>query len=223
MGTLAVRCGVVALLFTAVHVAAGATQDKGEDKAKTWTVKLAEGARDVRNIEPKNGEQVQIILTGTPSKSDVDLYVFDPDGKEVGRDASIGPDGFVNFQASKPGKYKVELRNVGTGANTSTVLVDTVAAPPATWTVEMAAKKRYTRAVLLTKGQKVVAKLTGKNPKSDVDLFVFYGVRTVGQDISIGPNGMVEFTAEEAGVYRFTIRHASGEADVSTVEVRVAK
>jgi Bacterial pre-peptidase C-terminal domain len=212
---------VVAVMCSLVHFAGPrcAEQDKGEDKDKTWTVKLAEGARDVHTIEPKKDELVQVILTGT-TKSDVDLYVFDPDGKEVAKDDSIGPDGFVAFKATKPGKYKVEVRNLGPGANTSTVLVDTVPAPPATWTVEMPAKKKYTRAVLLKQGQQVVATLTGKNAKSDVDLFVLFGNKSVGEDTSVGPNGKVEFTAKEAGVYRIVIHNISRQADVSTVEVR---
>lgn len=221
MRPFAVWAGMLSVLAFVVPIASlgSAAQDKGEDRDKTWTVKLAEGARDVHNIEPKKDELVQVILSGT-TKSDVDLYVFDPDGKEVGKDDSIGPDGFVTFKASKPGKYKVELRNVGLGANTSTVLVDTVPAPPTTWTVEMPAKKRYTRAVLLKQGQQVVAILTGKNAKSDVDLFVLFGNKAVGEDTSVGPNGKVEFTAKEAGVYRIVIHNISRQADVSTVEVR---
>jgi hypothetical protein len=87
----------------------------------------------------------------------------------------------------------------------------------------MPGKKRYSRAVLLKKGQKVVAKLTGKNKDSDVDLFVFYGKKTVGKDTSPGPNGKVEFIAEDSGVYTITIHNDSKVADVSTVEVRAAK
>ena len=30
-------------------------------------------------------------------RSDVDVFVFDPDGKEVAKDESVGPDGFVTF------------------------------------------------------------------------------------------------------------------------------
>jgi hypothetical protein len=184
-------------------------------------VKLAEGAHDARTIESKSGDHVQIIMTGT-MKSDVDLFVFDPDGKEVAKDASPGADGFVAYKAEKPGKYKVELRNLGPGANTSTVLVDTVPVPPTSWTIEMPAKKRYTRAVLLTKGQKVVAKLTGKNAKSDVDLFVVYENKLVAKDDSVGPNGRVEFTAAASGMYRVVIRNVSATGDVSTVEVRAS-
>jgi hypothetical protein len=222
MQALAVRLGIVAVLLAAVPLASIARQDKGEDKRKTWTVKLAEGSRDLRDIDPKEGEHVQVILTGI-TKSDVDLYVFDPDGKEVAKDASPGPDGFVTFPATKQGKYKVELRNLGPGANTSTVLVDTVPAPPTSWTVEMPAKKRYTRAVLLKKGQNVVATLTGKNANSDVDLFVIFDNKLVGRDESKGPNGKVEFTAAQDGVHLVTIRNVSGEADVSTVEVRAGR
>jgi hypothetical protein len=215
----AVLCSLVHLGFAGSDPSAA--QDKGEDRDKTWTVKLAEGARDVHNIEPKKDELIQVILSGT-GKSDVDLYIFDPDGKEVVRDDSIGPDGFVTFKATKPGKYKVEVRNLGPGASTSTLLIDSVSAPPTTWTVEMPAKKKYTRAVLLQQGQRIVVTLTGKNAKSDVDLFVIYGNKSVGEDTSVGPNGKIEFTAKETGVYRIAIHNISRQADVSTVDVRSA-
>jgi hypothetical protein len=223
MQALAARLGIVAVLLAAVPLSGNARQDKGEDKLKTWTVKLAEGARDARTIEPKQGEYVQIILSGT-AKSDVDLYVYDPDGKEIARDNTPGPDGFVTFQVNRQGKYKVEVHNnVGLGASTSTVLVDTIPVPPTSWTVEMPAKKRYTRAVLLKPGQKVNVTLTGKNVKSDIDLFVILNNKLVGSDTSVGPNGKVEFTARETGVYYVTIRNVSSQADVSTVEVRAGK
>ncbi len=221
MKVLAVRIGIVALLLAAIPWAGLARQDRGEDKRKTWTVKLPEGARDARTIEPKEGDFVQVILSGS-AKTDVDLYVYDPDGKETARDKSPGPDGFVTFQAAKRGKYKVEVHNnVGLGAGTATVLVDTVPAPPTSWTVEMPAKKRYTRAVLLKQGQNAVATLTGKNAKSDVDLFVIYDNKLVGRDDSKGPNGKVAFSAKQDGVYLVTIRNVGDQADVSTVEVRV--
>jgi hypothetical protein len=212
---------MVALLLAAAHPSALIAQKEGEAKGTTWTVALKEGTSDVHQIEPKEGEQVQVILTGN-GKSDVDLYLFDPDGKELAKDVTPGPDGFVTFKVAKNGKHKVELRNLGPGACTSTVLVDKVGGLPATWTVQMPARRRYTRAVSLKEGQKAVAMLAGRNTKCDVDLFVIHQNKLVGEDTTVGPNGKVEFTAKSAGVYLVAIRNVSNEADVSTVEVRAA-
>jgi hypothetical protein len=210
-----VLCTLV--LFPIPCILSHAGQDKG---AKTWTVKLNEGAKDVRDIELKSGEHVQVILTGL-KKGDVDLYVYDPQGTLVAKDVTIGPDGFVVFKTEKSGKYKIEVRNLGTGDNTSTILVDTVPSPPVVWAVEMPAWRRYTRAVSLTKGTKVVVTLTGKNKKSDVDLFVIHGHTVVAKDDSVGPDGKVEFAVPESGVYQIAIRNVSREPDVSNVEVRI--
>jgi hypothetical protein len=223
MVALAVRYRQLTILLAAVVLTTDISQDKSEDKEKTWTVKLAEGARDVHPMELTLGEQIQIILTGSPYQSDVDLFIIDPEGKEVARDTSSGPDGFATFKVTKRGKYRAELRNTGRGASTATVFWDTVKEAPTSWTVEMPGKRRYSRAVLLQKGQKAVVTLTGKNPKGDVDLFVFYGRMTVGTDTSPGPNGKVEFTAEATGVYTITLHNDSRQTDVSTVEVRSAK
>ena len=54
--------------------------------------------------------------------TDVHLYVYDEDGKEIGKDDSPGPKCSVKVTPAKDGKYKFVIKNAG-GDNTVTIEV----------------------------------------------------------------------------------------------------
>jgi hypothetical protein len=67
------------------------------------------------------GKEVTATTTGE-KETDVHLFVYDPDNKEVGKDTSPGPKCDVKFTPAKDGKYKLLVRHSG-GANKVTLMV----------------------------------------------------------------------------------------------------
>ena len=68
------------------------------------------------------GKQVTATTKGD-QQTDVHLFVYDPDQKEVGKDTSPGPKCEVKFTPANEGKYKLLVRNLGPGANKVTLEV----------------------------------------------------------------------------------------------------
>jgi len=64
------------------------------------------------------GKEFEAITDGTKN-TDVNLYVYDATGKEVGKDESPGPKCSVKVTPEKDGKYKFVIKNAG-GTNTVT-------------------------------------------------------------------------------------------------------
>ena len=83
-----------------------------------------------KKIEMKDKGEVAYVLSFTAGKefeattdgtkdTDVNLYVYDQTGKEVGKDDSPGPKSSVKVTPAKDGKYKFVIKNAG-GGNTVT-------------------------------------------------------------------------------------------------------
>ena len=66
----------------------------------------------------KAGKEFEATADGTKN-TDVNLYVYDAAGNEVGKDDSPGPKCSVKVTPAKDGKYKFVLKNTG-GENTVT-------------------------------------------------------------------------------------------------------
>jgi hypothetical protein len=66
----------------------------------------------------KAGKEFEATTDGTKN-TDVNLYVYDGAGKEVGKDDSPGPKSSVKVTPDKDGKYKFVIKNTG-GENTVT-------------------------------------------------------------------------------------------------------
>ena len=83
-----------------------------------------------KKIEMKDKGEVAYLLSFTAGKefeattdgtkdTDVNLYVYDAAGKEVGKDDSPGPKCSVKVTPAEDGKYKFVIKNAG-GDNTVT-------------------------------------------------------------------------------------------------------
>ena len=68
------------------------------------------------------GKEVTATTKGD-KETDVHLFVYDEDKKEVGKDTSPGPKCEVKFTPAKAGKYKLLVQNLGPGANKVTLEV----------------------------------------------------------------------------------------------------
>jgi hypothetical protein len=97
--------------------------DEGDGtKFKSKTVEVKEKSEFAVLLSFPAGKEV-IATTGGDKKTDVHLFIYGPDNKEVGKDTSPGPDCELKFTPAKDGKYKLLVRNLGPGANKVTLVV----------------------------------------------------------------------------------------------------
>jgi len=117
------------LLIAASAVCAFAMPCSAQENVKATN--LGKGAQFTgKKIEMKDKGEVAYVLSFTAGKefeattdatknTDVNLYVYDATGQEVGKDDSPGPKSSVKVTPKKDGKYKFVIKNVG-GNNTVT-------------------------------------------------------------------------------------------------------
>jgi|SRR6516162_4198808 hypothetical protein len=122
---------MTALIIVAAAVFTLGLRTAGEHVAVT---NLGNGAEfKGKTIEMKDKGEVAYLLSFTAGKefeattdgtknTDVNLYVYDGSGKEVGKDDSPGPKSSVKVTPEKDGKYKFVITNTG-GENTVTFKV----------------------------------------------------------------------------------------------------
>jgi hypothetical protein len=122
------QMGMLAVLFTLI-VLSGA---RGGDVKPTDEGKAAEFKGKTFDLKEKG--EAAILLTCTAGKqitattkgekeTDVHLFIYAEDKKEVGKDTSPGPKCEVKFTPAKDGKFKFLVRNRGPGANKVTLEV----------------------------------------------------------------------------------------------------
>ena len=112
---LAVFCGV-----RAEEEVKPTDEGKGAD-FKGKTVEMKDKGAFAILLELPAGREVTATTKGT-KETDVHLFVYDADKKEVGKDTSPGPKCEVKFTPKKAGKFKLLVRNSG-GTNTVTLEV----------------------------------------------------------------------------------------------------
>ena len=85
---------------------------------KGTTIKIKDKGKVAYLLSFKAGKEFEATTDGTKN-TDVNLYVYDGAGKEVGKDDSPGPKCSVKVTPPKDGKYKFVITNSG-GDNTVT-------------------------------------------------------------------------------------------------------
>ena len=85
---------------------------------KGRTIKLKDKGEVAYLLSFKAGKEFEATTDGTKN-TDVNLYVYDEAGKEVGKDDSPGPKCSVKVTPEKDGKYKFVITNAE-GDNTVT-------------------------------------------------------------------------------------------------------
>jgi len=120
---------ITRLMIAATAVFALATLCPAQENAKATN--LGKGSQfKGKKIEMKDKGEVAYVLSFVAGKefeattdgtknTDVNLYVYDATGKEVGKDDSPGPKCSVKITPEKDGKYKFVITNAG-GDNTVT-------------------------------------------------------------------------------------------------------
>jgi hypothetical protein len=121
------RVGMLAAVFTlAVLCGVRAEEVKPTDEGKAAefkgkTVAMKDKGAFAILLAFSAGKEVAATTKGD-KETDVHLFVYDPNQKEVGKDISPGPKCEVKFTPAKDGKYKLLVRNSG-GANKVTLEV----------------------------------------------------------------------------------------------------
>jgi hypothetical protein len=119
-------CGLAVAFLLAVLLGARA-EDKVPDggkaeKFKGKTFELKEKGKAKITLTFPAGKKAKLTIK-SKKESDINLFVYDADGKEVAKDDSPGPSCEVEFTSKEGGKYTIEVVNKGPGANSSTLKV----------------------------------------------------------------------------------------------------
>jgi hypothetical protein len=88
--------------------------------AQTKPVKIGEDGNHTLDVNLAEGKWSAVWVFGK-SATDVDVFVFDPDGNEIAADEHVSKDAFVSFLPKSSGSYRIEVRNLGPGENECTV------------------------------------------------------------------------------------------------------
>jgi hypothetical protein len=79
---------------------------------KGKTIKMKDKDQVGYVLSFKAGKEFEATTDGTKN-TDVNLYVYDQAGKQVGKDDSPGPKSSVKITPEKDGKYKFVITNTG--------------------------------------------------------------------------------------------------------------
>jgi hypothetical protein len=111
----------VVALVSRTTVGAVKPTDEGEGtKFQGKTVEMKEKGEFAVLLSFPAGKEV-VATTDGKKKTDVHLFIYDAEKKEVGKDTSPGPKCEVKFTPAKEGKFKLLVHNVGPGANQVTL------------------------------------------------------------------------------------------------------
>jgi hypothetical protein len=122
LSAMAALCAILALSAArAADVKPSIAGNAEEFKGKKYEVE--EKGKTAVTLDFPADKEATITVHGD-KKTDVYLFVFDEDGKQVAKDDSPGPDCEVKLTPKKAGKYTLEIRNLGPGATTAALKVD---------------------------------------------------------------------------------------------------
>ena len=113
----------LAFMFALVTLSAAREHGKSTDLGsgtnfKGKKIEMKDKGEVVYVLSFKAGKEFEATTDGTKN-TDVNLYVYDEAGKQVGKDDSPGPTCSVKVTPAKDGKYKFVITNKG-GENTVT-------------------------------------------------------------------------------------------------------
>jgi hypothetical protein len=117
--TLVFMFGLVALSGAREH---GKSSDLGNGADfKGKKIEMKDKGKVAYVLSFKAGKEFE-ATTDASKNTDVNLYVYNEAGKQVGKDDSPGPKSSVKVTPPKDGKYKFVIKNTG-GDNTVTFAV----------------------------------------------------------------------------------------------------
>ncbi len=121
LGALAVVLALAVLCMARAEEVQPTDEGKAEDfKGKTFDLK-AKGEAAIL-LSCTAGKEL-VATTKGEKETDVHLFIYSADNREVGKDTSPGPKCEIKFTPAKSGKYKLLVRNLGPVANKVTLEV----------------------------------------------------------------------------------------------------
>lgn len=127
MNSLMTRLVTAALASLALAAVCSAQEDVkatslgNAAQFKDKTIKMKDKGQVAYALSFKAGKEFEATTDGTKN-TDVNLYVYDQAGKQVGKDDAPGPKSSVKITPETDGKYKFVITNTG-GENTVTFKV----------------------------------------------------------------------------------------------------
>jgi len=195
-------------------------------------------------FEIKEKSEVAILLpfatgevtatTNGDKQTDVHLFIYDEDNKEVGKDTSSGPTCEVKFTPMKKGTFKLLVKNEGPGSNKVTLDVKTPEgddksaegskdAAAKTMVFEINEKSEVAVFLPFLAGKEETVTTKG-DKQTDVHLFVHDGDnQEVGKDTTPGPQCEVKFTPTKEGTFKLVVKNEGPGPNKVTLEAKVAE
>jgi hypothetical protein len=208
------------------------TEGRSASASKSMVFEIKEKS-EVAVFLPFAAGEVTATTRGD-KQTDVHLFIYDGDSKEVGKDISPGPKCEVKFTPLRKDTFKLLVKNEGPGTNKVTL---DVKAPEgddksAEGSKDAAAKtmvfeinERSEVAVLLPFLAGKEETVTTKGDKqTDVHLFVHDGDnQEVGKDTTPGPNCEVKFTPAKEGTFKLVIKNEGPGPNKVTLQAKAAE
>jgi hypothetical protein len=120
VGALTALCALAVLCGVRAEEVKPTDEGQGSE-FKGKTVEMKDKGEFAVLLAFSAGKEVTATTKGD-KETDVHLFVYDEDNKEVGKDTSPGPKCEVKFTPAKDGKFKLLVRNSG-GTNKVTLEV----------------------------------------------------------------------------------------------------
>lgn len=198
----------------------GTVGESGAITGNRLSRRVEANGTNTHTMQVSSGQNVTVRLTGD-GDTDVDIFVFDPSGREVARDISIDDNESASFTAQRTGTYRVDVRNLGNVWNGYQIwrelrtgggrgggaggTLGVISYARSNHRVEANSSNRYT--IHLRAGEYFALRINGDDD-TDLDVFVRDPSGTeVAQDVSLDDDEFVSFTARQAGTYSIEIRN----------------
>jgi len=181
--------------------------------------RVAANSTNTHTMYVQNGQRISVRLTGD-GDTDLDLFIFDPSGNQVGSDLSTDDDETASFVARRAGTYRVEIRNLGNVWNGYEIWREirgngggssggggggVISYARTSHRVEANAMNRHT--IYVRAGEYVALRINGDND-TDLDLFLADPEgEQVASDVSLDDDEFVSFTARRTGTYTVEVRN----------------
>jgi hypothetical protein len=119
------RLSLLAVLASAALLLGGTGLADSKDGARRWTrtvKKQSEVVYKIVFLAEKNPtkKQAEFAVIGDGG-TDVDIFVFDADGKEVAKDDNFTDLALVRWTPTKTQEYTIKVRNLGNADNNCTM------------------------------------------------------------------------------------------------------
>lgn len=158
--------------------------------------------QQIYNTQLRSGKTWRVSVIPENSDIDFDLYIFDPQGKEIAKDASNDPDAYCTFTSLVDGVYQFKVESFEESCN-FTINVEPVSI--------LFSRLYYHR---LPSGKSWSVAVIPSEPDVDFNLYIESPLgEQLTQDSSPNSEAHCTFTTTVEGVYSFRVESLKGVSD----------